>query len=78
MKHFNREELESSFSGYPPILSVDQAAALLQIPTKTIYEWSSQGRLSACARKRGKLLLILRDRFIEELVIVYRHEVLLI
>ncbi|MEI6236825.1 MAG: helix-turn-helix domain-containing protein [Planctomycetota bacterium] len=67
MKHFNREELESSFSGYPPILSVDQAAALLQIPTKTIYEWSSQGRLSACARKRGKRLLILRDRFIEEL-----------
>ncbi|MEI6236848.1 MAG: helix-turn-helix domain-containing protein [Planctomycetota bacterium] len=67
MKQFNQKELESSFSGYPPILSVDQAAALLQISTKTIYEWSSQGRLSACARKRGKRLLILRDRFIEEL-----------
>jgi excisionase family DNA binding protein len=67
VKQFSPEELDKAFGSYPPVLSVEQASALLQIPKKSIYEWSSQGRLEACARKRGKRLLILRDRFIQEI-----------
>lgn len=51
---------------YPPILTVDQAASLLQVPKDTIYEWSSRGRLTNCARKVGKHLRIVRDALIRE------------
>jgi Helix-turn-helix domain len=50
---------------YPPVLSVEQAAALVQVPSNTIYDWSSRGLLRGCSRRVGKYLRIFRDRFIE-------------
>ncbi len=49
---------------FPPIFTVDQAAALLQIPKQTIYDWSSRGRLGSCSRKVGKHLRIYRDKLL--------------
>ena len=49
---------------FPPVLSVEQAAKLAQVPVKTIYDWSSRGLLSGCARKTGKHVRILRSRFV--------------
>jgi predicted site-specific integrase-resolvase len=49
------------------LLTVGQAARIASVPVGTIYDWSSAGRLARCARRRGKRLLIVRDRFIEEL-----------
>jgi hypothetical protein len=49
---------------FPPVLSVDAAARLADVPIKTIYDWSSRGLLDNCACKKGKRLRILRDRFI--------------
>ena len=52
---------------FPPVLNVSQAAQLLQVPVKTLYEWSSRGRLRSCARRRGKRLFFWRDLLIREL-----------
>jgi excisionase family DNA binding protein len=54
---------------FPPILTLDQAAELVQVPKQTLYAWSSQGRLRGCSRRAGKHLRILRDRFIQKLFI---------
>lgn len=62
----SQQELQASFSALPPVLSVDQAAKAIQVPVKTLYEWSSKGFLKECARRRGKRLLILRDKFLTE------------
>lgn len=51
--------------GWPPLLTVEQAADMIGVPKKTIYVWSSAGRLDLCARRRGKRLYILRDRFVK-------------
>jgi hypothetical protein len=50
---------------YPPVLSVKQASALLQVPIDTIYDWSSRGLLRGCSRRVGKYLRFFRDRLIE-------------
>jgi excisionase family DNA binding protein len=51
---------------FPPILTVDQAADLLQVPKQTIYDWRSRGLLGSCCRKVGKHLRFYRDRLIEK------------
>ena len=63
----NPTELAAACGHLPTVLTVDQAAVALSVPKKTIYEWSSQGRLVACSRRRGKRLLILRDKFFQEI-----------
>lgn len=52
---------------FPPILTVEQAAELLRVPKKTIYDWSSRGVLAGCSRKVGRHLRFLRNRLIEVL-----------
>jgi excisionase family DNA binding protein len=56
---------EASNTAFPPILSVQQAARLMQVPVGTIYDWSSRGLLRHCSKKIGKHLRILRDRFVQ-------------
>lgn len=69
---FTDTELAGTFSEpdlsrrFPPVLSVTQAAELLQVPVATIYDWSSRGLLRGCARKIGKRLRISRDRFLKQ------------
>jgi excisionase family DNA binding protein len=50
----------------PPVLTVDEAAALLRIPKATLYDWRSRGLLSGCCRKVGKHLRFFRDRLIQQ------------
>jgi excisionase family DNA binding protein len=52
---------------FPPLLTVDQAAELLQVPKQTVYAWSSQGLLDSCKSRAGKHLRLLRDRLIQSL-----------
>ncbi|MDB5308564.1 MAG: DNA-binding protein [Gemmataceae bacterium] len=52
---------------FPPILSVDQAATLAQVPKQTVYAWSSRGLLKGCSRRAGKHLRILRDKYLLKL-----------
>lgn len=65
------KEVAAAFSdskwaeAFPPILSVDQAADLVQVPKATIYSWSSQGLLGSCASRAGKRLVFWRDRFVQ-------------
>lgn len=49
---------------FPPVLTVEQAAELLEIPKSTIYDWSSRGLLRGCSRRVGKHLRIWRDRLL--------------
>lgn len=46
------------------ILSPTSLAQILGLSPKTIYEWIAKGRLDGSFRKRGKHLLIWRDRAI--------------
>lgn len=67
-----KAEIDSAFQAptwaerYPPILSIEQAAELLQVPKRTIYDWSSRGLLKGCARKVGKHLRFFRDRLLHK------------
>lgn len=69
---FTAAELAATFADpemahrFPPVLSVHQAAELLQIPVATVRDWSSRGLLRGCARKIGKHLRISRDRFYQQ------------
>lgn len=49
---------------FPPVLTVDQAAELLQVPKRTLYDWSSRGLLKGCSKRVGRHLRILRDRLL--------------
>lgn len=49
----------------PAIISPAELATLLGLSPKTIYQWLAQGRLDGAYRKRGKHILIWRDRAIE-------------
>lgn len=60
-------EIQQAFSGsagelVPVILSPTKLARLIDLYPKTIYEWISKGRLDGAFRKRGKHILIWRDR----------------
>lgn len=50
---------------YPPILTIEQAAELLQIPVGTLRDWRSRGRLKSCSAKAGKHIRFYRDRLIK-------------
>jgi excisionase family DNA binding protein len=54
-----------SANRFPPLLSVDQAADLLQVPKRSIYDWSSRGLLDGCAARVGKHLRLARDRLLQ-------------
>ena len=50
---------------FPPILSPSKLADLLGLSPKTIYAWIAQGRLDGSFRKRGKHVLIWRDKALD-------------
>ena len=68
-RELSKGEIQQAFAEdagarFPPILTVAQLATLVQVSDKTIYEWVSKGRLDGAFRKRGKHILIWRDRAI--------------
>ena len=65
-----KEEIASAFaegdvSRYPAILKIKQLAELLNMSQKTIYEWKAKGWLDGSFRKRGKHILIWRDKVLD-------------
>ncbi len=52
-------------TGWPPILTPDEAARLLRLKVSTLYRHVSEGRYSG-AVKRGKPLRFWRDRLVAE------------
>ena len=50
---------------FPPVMTVEQAADLLQVPKATVYEWRSRGWLRKCSRKCGKYVRFWRDALID-------------
>lgn len=50
---------------YPPVLTIQQAAEMLQVPVGTLRDWRSRGLLGSCCRRRGKHLRFLRDQLID-------------
>ena len=67
--NLSRDEIARTFQGavsdIPPILSPRQLAQLLNLSPKTVYLWIAKGRLDGTFRKRGKHVLLWRDRVIE-------------
>lgn len=68
--HLSGKEIATLFAQpewaerFPPILTVDQVAALLSVPKATVYDWSSRGLLRGCSAKVGKHLRFVRDRLV--------------
>jgi hypothetical protein len=70
--NLTRNEIARVFEGdllakFPPILSPGKLADLLGLGVKSIYVWIAAGRLDGCFRKRGKHVLIWRDRAIDKI-----------
>ena len=64
------EELRGLFTGpmgdkFPPILSPEQFADLLNVSRSTVYHWIARGRFRGACRRRGKHRRILRDRALQ-------------
>lgn len=49
---------------FPPILTIEQSAELLQFPLGTLRDWRSRGLLGSCSRRVGKRVRFWRDRLI--------------
>jgi excisionase family DNA binding protein len=52
-------------AAWPVVLSPRQLADLVGLSPKTIYEWLSKGRLDGAYRRRGKHVLLWRDRALQ-------------
>ena len=67
----SEQEIKSAFTVgpwaelFPPVLTIDQAAELLQVPKSTLYDWRSRGLLDRCSRRVGKRVLFIRDRLMQ-------------
>jgi len=53
---------------FPPIMTIQQAAELLQIPVATLYDWRSRGVLTGSCRKVGKHLRFFRNRLVQRVM----------
>ena len=67
VRPLSREEIQRALlangrESVPPILSPEQLGQVLGLSRKTIYEWLARGRLDGAFRKRGKHILVWRDR----------------
>ena len=64
-RKLTQTELEGTLRSLPPILTPDEAAALLRLKVSTLYRHVSEGRYAAAVR-RGKPLRFWRDRLVQE------------
>ena len=66
------KEIASSFADpisaarFPQVMTIEQAADLLQVPVQTLYQWRHRGLLGGCCRKVGKHLRFFRDRLLKQ------------
>jgi excisionase family DNA binding protein len=64
-RKLTQPELEVTLQNLPPILTPNEAAALLRLKVSTLYRHVSEGRYAAAVR-RGKPLRFWRDRLVQE------------
>ena len=62
-----RKAFENIGDGFPPVLSLDQAAKLAHLAPCTLKRKVSEGLFKESV-KRGKPLLFWRDKFVKELL----------
>ena len=65
--NLTQDDLAAAFSGpwaerYPPALTLQQAADLLQVPTSTIYHKRCEGKLDGTFTKMAGKLRFWRDK----------------
>ena len=66
------KEIASAFADpvcaerFPPVMNIQQAAELLQVPVQTLYQWRHRELLGSCCRKIGKHLRFYRDRLLKQ------------
>ena len=69
----SEQEIKSAFTEgpwaerFPPVLTIDQASELIQVPKSTLYDWRSRGLLGRCSRRVGKRVLFVRDRLLQQI-----------
>jgi hypothetical protein len=67
------KEIAAAFSDpiwsekFPPILTIEQSADLLQVPVGTLRDWRSRGLLGSCSRRVGKHVRVFRDRLLKQI-----------
>jgi excisionase family DNA binding protein len=64
-RKLTQPELESALKDLQPVLTPEEAAAVLRLKVSTLYRQVSEGRYSG-AVKRGKPLRFWRDRLVQE------------
>ena len=64
-RKLTQQEMDSALGKYPPILTPEEAAGLLQLKVSTLYRHISEGKYGK-AVKRGKPLRFWRDRLIQD------------
>jgi hypothetical protein len=52
---------------YPPIMTIEQAADLLQYSVETLRNWRSRRLLGGCSRRVGKRVRFFRDRLLKHI-----------
>jgi hypothetical protein len=73
----SQDEIETPFNDphwakeFPPLMSTEQVAKLLQLPIGTIYQMSSQGCFATCAKRVGKHLRFHRPRLLQA---IFNHD----
>ncbi len=60
-----RPFVDSAGHDHLPIMTPAQLAAVCGVSVKTIYHWIARGHLDGAFRKRGKHVLIWRDRALD-------------
>ena len=58
------QHLQSYAQKYASLITVEDAAAIARVPPKTIYHWSSLGKLDRCKARQGKHVRFTRDCFV--------------
>lgn len=51
---------------FPPVLSIEQVADLLQVPVQTVYDWSSRKLLDGCKARVGRHVRFARARLLAQ------------
>ncbi len=64
-RKLTQTELHLALHELPPVLTPEEAAAVLRLKVSTLYRHVSEGRYSSSV-KRGKPLRFWRDRLVQE------------
>jgi len=67
-RKLTQTELHLALNDLPPVLTPEEAAAVLRIKVSTLYRHVSEGRYSGSV-KRGKPLRFWRDRLVQEFML---------